>query len=133
MTSMTRRSDRVMRSMDPFGRRAMDYVREHCPRQYAAIPDPVSFFSRLGDEMRAQMTQAAEVLGQAPAPPEPTTPEGWAQRLGEANMAGLMAEERVFSEMVWTAFPAEDEDDPPARLLPDFSEVAQAEAEDRHL
>jgi len=88
----------------------MDYVREHCPRQYAAIPDPASFFSRLGDEMRTQVAQAGEALVQAPAPPVATSPEGWVRRLGEANMAEMMAEERVFSEMVWTALPPEDED-----------------------
>lgn len=122
--------------MDPFGRQAMGYVREHCPTQFAAIPDPVSFFSQLGEEMRVQVASAAENLAQAPGPPDPTTPQGWARRLGEANMAALTVEERVFSEMVWTAFPPEDLDDQEegwTPLLPDFSELAQAEAEDRHL
>lgn len=130
------RSDRRLRAMDPYGRRAMDYVRENCPRQYAAIGDPVSFFSDLGERMRAQVSEAADALAQAPAPPEATTPEGWAQRVGEANVAGLMTEERVFSEMVWTAFPSEvgDEDEEDwMPLLPDTSDLARAEAEDRHL
>jgi len=123
--------------MDPYGQRAMSYVRENCPRQYAAIPDPVSFFSELGEELRAAVTAAAETMANAPGPPDPTTPEGWVERLGQANMAALMAEERVFSEMVWTAFPPEtdSEEDEEAGwnpLLPDLSAIDREEPEDRH-
>lgn len=136
MTPM--RNDRQLRAMDPYGRRAMDYVRENCPRQYAALPDPVSFFAQLGEEMRDQVSAASETLAQAPGPPDATTPEGWLKRLGEANMAGLMAEDRVFSEMVLRAFPSEiDPDEDLERswtpLLPDVSDLNQADAEDRHL
>ncbi len=95
--------------MDPYGCRAMDYVREHCPRQYAAIPDPVSFFTNMGEEMRAQVMAAEETLAHAPGGPDPTTPEGWGQRLGQANMATLMIEERVFSTMVYEAMPPEED------------------------
>lgn len=122
----------MTRAMDPYGRAAMDYVRENCPRQYAAIPEPVSFFTELGDRMRAQVSEAAETLASAPAPPDATTPEGWAERSGQANMAGLMTEERVFSEMVWTAFPPEEGEDEAGwtPLMPDSSTLAQAEAEE---
>lgn len=107
-----------------------------CPRQYAAIADPLSFSSELGERMRTQVSEAADALAQAPAPPDATTPEGWVQRLGEANMAGLMTEERVFSEMVWTVFPSETAEEDEGHwtpLLPDSSALARAEAEDRHL
>jgi hypothetical protein len=138
MAGMTRRSDRAKRAMDPYGLRAMTYVQENCPRRYAAIPDPVSFFAQLGEEMRTAVTAAAETLANAPGPPDPTTPEGWAERHGQANMAALMAEEKVFSEMLWTVFPSEtdpeeeDEETGWNPLLPDLRAIAEAETEDRH-
>ena len=132
------RGDRKARAMDPLGRRAMAYVRDYCPSRYATIPDPVSFFAQLGEEMRDQVSAASEALAQAPGPPDATTPEGWVQRLGQANMAGLMAEERVFSEMVLSAFPSEIDPDEDLEqswtpLLPDVSDLNQADAEDKHL
>ncbi len=141
MATMRTPSERALQAMDPFGRRAMDYARQHCPRQYAAIPDPVSFFTNLGEEMRAQVTAAEEALAHAPGGPDPTTPEGWRQRLGQANMARLMIEERVFSEMVYEAMPPEEDpedeeiDQYPGwhEMLEDLAEISRGASEDIHL
>jgi hypothetical protein len=78
-----------------------------------------------------------EALLASPGPADPTTPEGWVERLGQTAMATLLAEERVFSEMVWTAFPSEtdsEENDEAGwtPLLPDSTDLAQGESEDRH-
>ena len=127
------RGDRKARAMDPLGRRALEYVRDNCPSAYATIPDPASYFAQLGEAMRDQVAAADEALATAPAPPDATTPEGWAERVGQANMAGLMTEERVFSEMVLEMFPAEETEDDEAGwtpLIPDSSALAQAESEE---
>jgi hypothetical protein len=34
----------------PHGLRALRYVRDHCPRRFATIGDPISFFSELGNQ-----------------------------------------------------------------------------------
>src|SRR4051794_24036594 len=50
VTTMT--DENRLGAMDPYGVRAMRYVRDHCPNRYRAIEDPVSFFSSLGDQLR---------------------------------------------------------------------------------
>ncbi|MGH9224618.1 MAG: hypothetical protein ACRD2W_12765 [Acidimicrobiales bacterium] len=132
---MTGRDRHRLAAMDALGRRAMEHVRQHCPSRYRQIPDPIGFFTDLGEQMRDQVTGAAESLATAPPPPDPTTPEGWVERLGKANMAALMAEERVFSEMVTTVLePFLPEEDPEEEagwtpLMPDFPDLDQAEEE----
>ena len=128
MGSMTGRDRHRLAAMDPLGRRAMEHVRQHCPSRYRLIADPIGFFTDLGEQMRDQLTGAAESLATAPSPPDPTTPEGWVERLGQANRAALMAEERVFSEMVLEPFPPEEDPDEEAGwtpLMPDFSDLDQ--------
>lgn len=108
---MTRRRERALRAMDDYGLRAMTHVREHCPDRFASIHDPVSFFSDLGRQMRDLVTEADDALASAPAPPDPSTPEGFLDRLGRAKMARLMVEERVFSDLVLSEFPPETDPD----------------------
>jgi hypothetical protein len=135
MEPMPEQLQRRLETMDAYGRRAMDYVAANCPTRYAQIADPVSFFWDLGEQMRSAAMEAQESLTPAPSG-DRNDAAVWLEALGQANMARLQAEELVFSEMLWAAFPAEtEEDEEPAwtPLMPDFSEIAQAEAEDIHL
>ena len=104
--------DTDLSQMDPYGVRALRYVQEHCPSRYAAIEDPVTFFSDLGDQIRDQVLALEETLG------GPTLPdEDWMAGEGRRNMARLMAEERAFSELVYQAIPPEDlETEDPERV-----------------
>lgn len=94
-----------------YGLRALSYVREYCPTRFATITDPVSFFSDLATQMRDQVLAIEGSLSLAHKPGE-----DWVQGVGEANMTHLMAEEQVFSEMLYQAMPTEvtpgEEDDP---------------------
>ena len=129
--------ERILAAMDPYGLRAMNYVREHCPARFAAIPNPVSYFYDLGEQLRSAVLAAEEAAETTSAATAPESPEAWLDRLGRANMARLMAEEAVFSEMVYSAMPPEtdqDEDDLEWEatwepLLPDLSPRADLEEE----
>lgn len=90
--------------LGPYGLRALSYVRDHCPGRFATIPDPIGFFTALGDQMHEEVLAVEESLRAAP-----TAGEDWAKAVGEMQMAHLMAEERVFSEMLYQAWPPEDE------------------------
>ena len=92
--------------MDLYGIRALTHVATHCPRRFSSIADPVSFFSTLGEEIRAQVEDVEEAL-MRPLPP----PEEPAQTMGQWNMARLAAEGQVFEELVYGPFPSEDEDE----------------------
>ncbi len=138
MATMSRRSERAIQAMNPYGRRAMDYAREHCPGRYATIADPASYFQELGEQIRTQVSAAQQSLAQASGGPDATTPDGWISRLGQENMATLMIEERVFSTMVYEAMaPEEDPEDLAAEaawepLIPDMSDLLRADAEEMH-
>jgi hypothetical protein len=90
-------------SMDPYGARAMRYVRDHCPTRFATIPDPVGFFTALGSQIRAQVEVTEEAIMAAETVPG----EEFTETLGRWKTARLMAEERVFSEMVYQPMPPE--------------------------
>lgn len=138
MTTMAD-NERAVVAMDPYGRRAMDYVRQHCPTRFAVIPNPASYFCDLGDQLRTAVLAAEAAVEASSLTRGPEGAGAWRQRLGRANMDRLMIEERVFSEMVYSAMPPETDDDDLAweadwePLLPDLSETLREEAQDIHL
>lgn len=80
--------------MNKFGRLAMSQWQEWAPARYAAIPDPQTFFSTLGQEVEDRVQ---ELTG---APP---TPQGeYLQAVGALNMTRLVAEEQALSELVYS-------------------------------
>lgn len=113
-------------AMDPYGMRAMRYVRDHCPARYEMIVDPLSFFSTLGAQLRDEVLALEPTLGE-PAPPLET----WDQALGRRNMARLAAEETIFAELCQAMPPEDEEADSEAwePLMPDMADIARAEAE----
>lgn len=119
--------DSGLGNMDPYGLRAMQYVRDHCPSRYASIEDPVSFFSTLGEHLRDEVMALEPTLAASS-----TTVETWPEEVGRRTMARLMAEERIFSEFYESMPPELDptEDDDWEPLMPDMSDIIRAEVED---
>jgi hypothetical protein len=127
MMVRTMTDDDRLGAMDPYGLRAMRYVRDHCPSRYRAIEDPVSFFSSLGDQLRDEVLALEPTLAE-PAP----AGETWDEGVGRRNMARLMAEEKVFSELYESMPPEPDPEDDEENwepLMPDMSDIDQAETE----
>jgi len=81
--------------MNRFGTRAREHWQTHRPRQYAAMSDPTGFFTRLGEEMSAQVTTLS--LGLAGDDPGDET---FLAKVGRLNMARLQAEEQVMRQML---------------------------------
>ena len=102
--------------LGPLGARALSYVRDHWPTAFATIPDPVSFFVALAEEIGEQVLATEQALRPAPAPGE-----DWGQAVGEMRMVHLAAESQVFQEMVFERWPAEDESED---LTPDPADPA---------
>lgn len=92
-----------MASMDPYGVRAMRYVADHCPNRFATISNPIGFFTDLGEQIRDQVLLTEETIMATPATPG----EEFMENLGRWKMARLMAEDQVFSEMLYQPIPPE--------------------------
>jgi hypothetical protein len=85
------------RTMNRYGRMAFDHVRQHEPKSFAALPDPTSHFSRLGEEIEGGITALTEqLLGPIQ---EGESLEDYRQRSYQARR---QAEEIVLAETVWT-------------------------------
>ncbi len=81
----------------------------------------------LGEHLRDEVMALEPTLA-GPA----TTAEAWPEEVGRRNMARLMAEERVFSELYQSMPPEpdpEDDEEGWEPLMPDMSDIDQAEAE----
>lgn len=126
---MATMDDAELGAMDNYGFRALQHVRDFCPTRFAAIPDPISFFSELGRQLRDR------VEGLTPHPGATTDdPTEWAAELGRANMSRLMAEEVAFAEF-YADFPPEETDEEDLEegwepLIPDMSDLPPPEVEE---
>ena len=81
--------------MNRYGAMAQSHWMTWLPSRYAAIPDPVSFFSQLGAEVSDRIAALElDLLG----PERPG--EEFLTRVGRRNMARLQAEEMVLQAMV---------------------------------
>jgi hypothetical protein len=78
-----------------YGAMAQSHWKTWLPNRYAAILDPVSFFSQLGAEVSDRIAALElDLLG----PERPG--EAFLTRVGRRNMARLQAEEMVLQAMV---------------------------------
>lgn len=112
--------------MNRYGAMAQSHWKTHRPRQYAAIPDPGSFFSELGVQVSDRI--ATLELGLL----DPDQPdEDFFGRVGRRNMARFQAEELTLREMV--LLPAEQDESetdelPPEWAIPSAQETVAAVA-----
>lgn len=74
------------------------------PDRYAAIEDPQTYFTQLGEAVE---TQVQELTDRLAGPDQPG--EEYLQKVGRLNMARLQAEEAILTELVWIAPPARQE------------------------
>ena len=79
--------------MNKYGVRAQEYWQTFLPAEYAAISDPETHFTELGDQMSAEITRLALAL-QGDDPGD----EGYLEKVGRLRMARLQAEEQVMRE-----------------------------------
>jgi len=82
--------------MNRYGRMAFEYARQHQPKSFAALPDPMSHFSRIGEETERGITALSEELLGTMSDGESL--EDYRQR---GYQARRQAEEIVLAERVW--------------------------------
>ena len=83
--------------MNRYGRMAFDHARQHQPKSFAALPDPTSHFSRVGEEIEGGITALTEeLLGPIR---DGESLEDYRQRSYQARR---QAEEIVLAATVWT-------------------------------
>ena len=93
--------------MNHYGATAQRHWERWLPERYAAIQDPGSFFSNLGEEVARQIADLAlDLAGDDPPG------EDYLVKVGRLNMARLQAEEIVLREQVF--LPPEPGADPDA-------------------
>jgi hypothetical protein len=94
--------------MNYYGEMARDHWARWLPSQYAAIKDPDSFFSDLGNRASDRIEElAGQFAGDRPAG------EGYLERVGRLGRARKQAEEIVLHEMILLEpEPGADEDLP---------------------
>ncbi|HUQ63897.1 MAG TPA: hypothetical protein VM121_09090, partial [Acidimicrobiales bacterium] len=83
--------------MNHYATLAYDHARQHRPKAFAAMADPIAHFSRLGEEVENRIMTMRDQLLATPSSPE--TFEDYRRR---AYQARRQAEEMVLAEMVWT-------------------------------
>ena len=81
--------------MNQYGTTAQRHWARWLPERYAAIQDPVSFFSTLGEEVARQIADLTlEMAGDDPPG------EDYLVKVGRLNMARLQAEEIILPEQI---------------------------------
>ncbi|MDP9332188.1 MAG: hypothetical protein M3Q30_02580 [Actinomycetota bacterium] len=79
-----------------YGMLAREHMVRWCPNHYTQIPDPDDYFQMLGQEILNEIENLEQTLLQLQHPA--TT---FAEKAGRANMARMMAEERILAERVF--------------------------------
>ena len=97
--------------MNHYGHLALEHSRRHRPQAYAAISDPTTHFTEIGEEVQAAVTQLRDrLLG----PPPPNESPYHYQRRG--FQALRTAEEVVLADQVWLEPEPEPEGEPDPQL-----------------
>lgn len=82
--------------MNRYGKQAMEHWSQVAPQRYSEIPDPIQFFSALGDQVQERILDLAQELTEPDQPGEDS-----AHKAGRINNARNRAQEIVLAEMVW--------------------------------
>ncbi|SEE47198.1 TnpV protein [Jiangella alba] len=93
--------------MNRYGRLAMEHWQQVDPARLAALEDPTTFFSTLGDQVEDRVQELQEQLA-GPDSPDET----YLAKVGRLNAARLQAEEMALAELVWLQPPTAP--DPPS-------------------
>ncbi len=82
--------------MNRYGRLAYDHTRQHRPKAFAAMADPLAHFTSLGEEVENQVTTLRDRLLGSPRAEESL--EDYRRRSYQARR---QAEEVALAELVW--------------------------------
>ena len=99
--------------MNRYGEMARSHWAKWLPQAYAAIQEPDSFFSAIGEEAARQIDELAGQLAGAGQPGE-----GYLERAGSLTAARSQAEEIILPQMVLAQPEGEDQDSQPATARP---------------
>ncbi len=116
--------------MNHYGQLALEHCRRHRPSAYAAISAPAAYFSEVGDQVQAAVSELRDRLLGPTHPNE--SPHHYQQRGFQALRT---AEELVMSDLVWLPAESEvdDEEDPALeadrRRLDDWARATNAAAQ----
>ena len=95
--------------MNQYGARAMEHWRAHAPERVAAMEDPSWFFTQLGQEIQAQVTELSTRLEndriwglEKQSPRE----DNYLQEVSRRMTAHQIAEEVVMSQLAWIHDPS---------------------------
>ena len=92
--------------MNHYGQLARDHWMEWLPERFAAIENPETFFTGLGQQIHSQIdTLYQATLTTMPADLPAEDIDGW------KNMARTMAEEKVLAELVYLEPEMDEEED----------------------
>jgi hypothetical protein len=95
--------------LNSYAEMARRHMAEHLPDRYAQIPDPAAYFAALGEHVADEVEARTRALVDSTCS---TTGDDFMERRGKANMARVMAEEEVLSELVFLAPQATTTDAP---------------------
>ncbi|MEZ0070070.1 hypothetical protein ABIA32_006122 [Streptacidiphilus sp. MAP12-20] len=84
-------------TMNRYGREARAYWRRWLPQRYAALPDPITFFTNLGEQVEQQVGDLWDSLVVTDQVPADETHE---QRVGRLGLLKATAEYEVLAELV---------------------------------
>jgi hypothetical protein len=118
--------------MNRYGEMARSHWQAWLPEQYAAISDPDSFFSAIGEEAQRQIDELTDQLA---GPGKPG--EGYLERTGRLTAARSQAEEIILPQAVLAEPEDTGETQPstsasrPASVRRDHPDWAEVNAEQR--
>jgi hypothetical protein len=90
---------KMMVRMNMWGELAMRHWREHLPERFAALEDPVTFFTQLGEEADARYLEVRDAVLAGRNPNDGTTT--WAEFQALTAQADQQAQEMVETEMIY--------------------------------
>lgn len=83
-------------TMNEYGRQALEYWQTYRPAAYAALEDPVVFFTNLGEQIEQQVHDASTKL----AGPD-RADEGYLEKVARLRTARITAEELVLQDLLF--------------------------------
>jgi hypothetical protein len=90
---------RKLARMNMWGQRAMEHWQAHLPERFAALDDPATFFTRLGEEAEARYLEVRDGLLAGKNPNDGTI--GWAEFQDLVAQADQTARDTVKAEMIY--------------------------------
>ncbi|MGN6035886.1 hypothetical protein ACP6NG_10920 [Brevibacterium casei] len=95
--------------MNKYGLRAMQHWKTHAPKRFQSLADPIGFFTDLGTEAQAQVSDLARRIETTPAlmlAKPRSSEENYLQEVSRRMTALRIAEEVVMQQLAWISDPS---------------------------